>query len=59
MNKVDMFSEEIPIEEFADDFDGKSKDRFEELAKKFPWAVKTDEELAEFEKKHFGKNPES
>ncbi len=51
MNKEDRLHEEIPIEEFAADFEGRSRDRSDELAKKFPWVVKTDEEMAEIEKR--------
>ncbi|MEI8270118.1 MAG: hypothetical protein WCG45_02005 [bacterium] len=51
MNKEDKLSEEIPIEEFAADFEGRSKDRFDELTKLFPWVVKTDEEMAVIEKR--------
>ena len=51
MEKIYENAEEIPIEEFANDFNGKSKERFEEIAKKFPWAVKTPEEMAEIEKR--------
>jgi len=51
LNKEDKLSEEIPIEEFAADFEGRSRDRFDELAKLFPWSVKTDEEMAAIEKR--------
>jgi len=51
MNKEDRLHEEIPIEEFAADFEGRSRDRSDEIAKKFPWSVKTDKEMAAIEKK--------
>ena len=51
MERIYESAEEIRIEEFANDFNGKSKDRFEELAKKIPWSVKTPEEMAEIEKR--------
>ena len=42
---------EIPIEEFENDFNGKSKDRREEWEKLFPGSFRTDEEMVEFEER--------